>query len=157
MTVKLQAGDVAPDFSLPSSTGEELSLEGFRGKKVVVFFYQKDDTPGCTKEACGFRDAESDLGDEDVVVLGVSADDLDSHKKFVDKFDLNFPLLADVDKSVINSYGVWGEKNNYGKKSMGIIRKTFLIDENGKIIKAWHKVSPEGHADDILNIVRGAK
>ena len=103
MTVKLQAGDAAPDFSLPSSTGEELSLEGFRGKKVVVFFYPKDDTPGCTKEACGFRDAESDLGDEDVVVLGVSADDLDSHQKFVDKFDLNFPLLADVDKSVINS------------------------------------------------------
>ena len=147
----------APNFKIPSTSNEVFQLNKLKSKFVVLYFYPKDDTPGCTKEACGFRDAESDLGDEDVVVLGVSADDLDSHQKFVDKFDLNFPLLADVDKSVINSYGVWGEKNNYGKKSMGIIRKTFLIDENGKIIKAWHKVSPEGHADDILNIVRGAK
>jgi len=156
MTDKLQTGDKAPVFTLHSSQGGEVSLEGLKGKKVVVYFYPKDDTPGCTKEACSFRDAEADLQKEGIVVLGVSADDLDSHGKFIDKFSLNFPLLADTVKEVINAYGVWGEKTNYGKTSMGIIRKTFLIDEDGTIMKAWHKVTPENHADEILDVVRNA-
>ena len=110
MSVHLEAGDMAPSFSLPSSGGGTVTLDELKGKKVVLYFYPKDDTPGCTKEACDFRDSKDDLDAEDLVVLGVSADDLDSHQQFIDKFHLNFPLLADVDRTCIDAYGVWGEK-----------------------------------------------
>jgi peroxiredoxin Q/BCP len=154
MTVHLESGDKAPSFSLPSSSGGSVSLDALRGKKVVLYFYPKDDTPGCTKEACGFRDSKDDLDAEDLVVLGVSADDLDSHQQFIDKFHLNFPLLADVDRTCVDAYGVWGEKEFRGRRMEGIIRKTFLIDEKGTIMKAWHEVDPEGHAEEILQVVR---
>ena len=155
MSVQLQSGDKAPSFSLPSSSGGTVTLDELKGKKVVLYFYPKDDTPGCTKEACGFRDSKDDLDAEDLVVLGVSADDLDSHQQFIDKFHLNFPLLADVDRTCIDAYGVWGEKELRGQRMVGIIRKTFLIDEEGKIMKAWHEVQPEGHAEEILQVVQG--
>ena len=155
MTVQLESGDKAPSFSLPSSSGGSVSLDALRGKKVVLYFYPKDDTPGCTKEACGFRDSKDDLDEEDLVVLGVSADDLDSHQQFIDKFHLNFPLLADIDRTCIDAYGVWGEKEFRGRRMVGIIRKTFLIDEEGTIMEAWHEVEPEGHAQEILQIVQG--
>ena len=154
MSVRLEAGDKAPTFSLPSSSGRTIALDELRGTKVVLYFYPKDDTPGCTKEACGFRDSKDDLDAEDLVVLGVSADDLDSHQQFIDKFHLNFPLLADVDRTCIDAYGVWGEKEFRGRRMEGIIRKTFLIDEKGTIMKAWHEVDPEGHAEEILQVVR---
>ena len=154
MSVRLEAGDKAPTFSLPSSSGRSVSLDALRGKKVVLYFYPKDDTPGCTKEACGFRDSKDDLDGESLVVLGVSADDLDSHQQFIDKFHLNFPLLADVERTCIDAYGVWGEKEFRGRRMEGIIRKTFLIDEKGMVMKAWHEVDPEGHAEEILQVVR---
>lgn len=154
MTVHLEAGDKAPPFSLPSSSGESVTLDALRGRKVVLYFYPKDDTPGCTKEACGFRDSKEALDEEDLVVLGVSADDLDSHRQFIEKFHLNFPLLADVDRTVIDAYGVWGERILRGQLTEGIIRKTFLINEEGTIIKAWHEVEPEGHAEEILRVVQ---
>ena len=151
----LIVGDPAPDFTLPASTGEEISLEGFRGRKVVLYFYPKDDTPGCTIEACGFRDANDDIRDAGAVVLGMSPDSLESHDKFISKFELNFPLLSDADKETINAYDAWGEKESFGKKSMGILRKTFLIDERGKIAQIWPAVSVDGHADDVLAAIRG--
>ena len=151
----LTVGDEAPDFTLPASTGEEVSLSGLTGKKVVLYFYPKDNTPGCTKEACGFRDANDDIQDAGAVVLGVSSDSLKSHDKFVSKFGLNFPLLSDVDKETINAYGAWGEKRSFGKTSVGILRKTFLIDESRKIEKTWQKVTPEGHADEVLAAIKG--
>ena len=151
----LIVGDPAPDFTLPASTGEEISLEGFRGRKVVLYFYPKDDTPGCTIEACGFRDANDDIRDAGAVVLGMSPDSLESHDKFISKFELNFPLLSDVEKETITAYDAWGEKESFGKKSMGILRKTFLIDERGKIAQIWPTVSVDGHADDVLAAIRG--
>jgi peroxiredoxin Q/BCP len=151
----LIVGDQAPDFTLPASTGEEISLEGLRGQKVVLYFYPKDDTPGCTIEACGFRDANDDIRDAGAVVLGMSPDSLESHDKFISKFELNFPLLSDVEKETINAYDAWGEKETFGKKSMGILRKTFLIDERGKIAQIWPTVSVDGHADEVLTAVRG--
>ena len=150
----LIVGDQAPDFTLPASTGEEISLEGLRGQKVVLYFYPKDDTPGCTIEACGFRDANDDIRDAGAVVLGMSPDSLESHDKFISKFELNFPLLSDVEKETINAYDAWGEKETFGKKSMGILRKTFLIDERGKIAQIWPTVSVDGHADEVLAAVR---
>ena len=151
----LIVGDPAPDFTLPASTGEEISLEGFRGRKVVLYFYPKDDTPGCTIEACGFRDANDDIRDAGAVVLGMSPDSLESHDKFISKFELNFPLLSDAEKETINAYDAWGEKESFGKKSMGILRKTFLIDEGGKIAQIWPTVSVDGHADEVLAAIRG--
>ena len=156
MTVHLEAGDKAPTFSLPASTGEDVKLEALRGKKVALYFYPKDDTPGCTKEACGFRDSKDNLDAENLVALGVSADDIDSHKRFIDKFGLNFPLLADIDRAVVDAYGAWGEKTVRGKRMVGIIRKTFLIDEEGTIVRAWHEVEPDGHAEEVLRVVRSA-
>lgn len=150
----LAIGDKAPDFSLPASTGETVSLAGLEGKKVVLYFYPKDDTPGCTKEACGFRDADQELRAAGVEVLGVSADSLSSHQKFSDKFGLSFPLLADVDKIVANAYGAWGEKVVMGRKVIGMRRMTFLIDEEGVVQKIWAKVKPEGHAAEVLEAAR---
>jgi len=146
----LKAGDKAPDFKAAADTGETVSLKDFRGKKVILYFYPKDNTPGCTQEACDFRDAISRFKKKDVAVLGVSPDSIESHKKFKAKFDLPFPLLADAGHKIAEAYGAWGEKSMYGKKFMGIIRSTFLIDENGKIAEALEKVKVDGHVDQVL-------
>ena len=137
-------------FQDADQDGEAVSLKDFRGRKVVLYFYPKDDTPGCTKEACGFRDDYSKFRKRKIEVLGVSVDDEKSHKKFAEKFDLPFRLLADTDKKIVNDYGVWGEKSLYGRKFMGIHRVTYVIDEKGKIAAVWPKVKPDGHADEIL-------
>jgi len=143
-------GEKAPDFTLPADDGRPVSLNGFRGKKVVLYFYPKDDTPGCTKEACSFRDNLARVTTKGAVVLGVSRDDAKSHVKFKDKYDLNFPLLSDVDGKVTTAYGVWKKKNMYGREYFGIERTTFLIDEGGKIARIWPKVTVEGHTDEVL-------
>jgi thioredoxin-dependent peroxiredoxin len=149
----LKAGDPAPDFQAATDGGGTVSLKDFRGKKVVLYFYPKDNTPGCTREACDFRDAISRFKKKDVVVLGVSPDSIESHKKFKAKFDLPFPLLADEDHKIAEAYGAWGEKSMYGKKFLGIIRSTFLIDEKGKIAEAFEKVKVNGHVDQLLGKV----
>jgi peroxiredoxin Q/BCP len=138
----LKAGDVAPDFALPSDTGEQVKLSDFRGKRVVLYFYPKDDTSGCTTQSCGFRDNYAAIEEKNAVVLGVSPDGVKSHQKFKTKYDLPFTLLVDADHAVAEAYGVWGEKSNYGKTYMGIIRSHFVIDEAGKIADAQVKVSP---------------
>jgi peroxiredoxin Q/BCP len=143
----VEEGQEAPDFELTSDAGETVRLSQFRGRPVVLYFYPRDDTPGCTTQACDLRDAMPTFQDLDAVVLGVSPDSVASHRKFRDKFGLNYPLLADEDHRVAEAYGVWKEKSMYGRKSMGIERSTFLIDEDGKIQEAWRKVSPKGHAD----------
>jgi thioredoxin-dependent peroxiredoxin len=149
----LEVGDKAPEFRTVDQDGEAVSLKDFRGRRVVLYFYPKDDTPGCTKEACSFRDGYSKFRRRKIEVLGVSVDDEKSHKKFADKFDLPFRLLADTDKRIVKDYGVWGEKSLYGRKFMGIHRVTYVIDEKGKIAAVWPKVKPDGHADEILAAV----
>src|SRR5499427_4425171 len=129
----MKVGDKAPDFTVTDDSGKKVKLSDFKGKKVVLYFYPKDDTPGCTTEACNFRDGLDEIKERGAVVLGVSADSVDSHKKFKKKFELNFPLLSDPEKKMIESYGVWKEKSMYGKKYMGIERTTFVIDPEGKI------------------------
>jgi len=152
----LAVGDKAPEFALPASSGGEISLSDFKGKKaVVLYFYPKDMTPGCTKEACGFRDLQQDFAEAGAVILGVSADALESHSRFVDKHELNFPLLSDLDAVLAQQYGVWKEKNNYGKKYMGIERTTFVIDKQGVIRNIYPKVKVDQHADAVLESVRG--
>src|SRR5579871_6334557 len=136
----IEVGQAAPDFTLPASDGSKIKLSTLRGKPVVLYFYPKDDTPGCTKEACAFRDQSKELKKHGAQVLGVSADTVESHEDFRDKFKLNFPLLADVDHSVAEKYGAWREKNMYGKKFMGIQRSTFLIDAKGRVAKVWKAV-----------------
>ncbi len=143
-------GTKAPDFLLKDTQGKEVKLSALRGKKVVLYFYPKDDTPGCTKEACEFRDNLARIKKRGVLIFGVSKDDSTSHQKFTQKYQLNFPLLSDPERKVIEKYGAWGEKSLYGKKYMGIIRSTFLIDEDGKIMKVFPRVSPEGHAEEVL-------
>lgn len=150
----LNVGDVAPRFSLPASTGETISLDGLAGKKVVRYFYPKDDTPGCTKEACGFRDSSQELNAAGVEVLGVSADSLTSHEKFASKYSLSFPLLSDAEKEVATAYGAWGEKVTMGRRVIGMRRMTFLIDEDEKIQQVWPKVRAEGHAQEVLKAVQ---
>jgi peroxiredoxin Q/BCP len=149
----LEVGDKAPDFRATDQDGETVSLKHFRGRRVVLYFYPKDDTPGCTKEACGFRDGYSVFRRRKIDVLGVSVDDPKSHRKFADKYDLPFRLLADTDKKIVKDYGVWGEKSLYGRKFMGIHRVTYVIDEKGKIAAVWPKVKPDGHAEEILAAV----
>jgi peroxiredoxin Q/BCP len=146
----IEAGDPAPDFTLADDRGEEVRLSSFRGRPVVLYFYPKDDTPGCTKEACAFRDRQAELAARGAVVLGVSPDGVASHARFRDKFGLNFPLLADPDHRVADAYGAWREKNLYGRKSMGIQRSTFLIDADGVVRRAWPKVNVDGHDDEVL-------
>src|SRR5947209_14672024 len=146
----LTEGDRAPDFTLPADDGRKVSLKDFRGKKVVLYFYPKDDTPGCTKEACSFRDNLGRVTSKGAVVLGVSRDDAASHGKFRDKYHLNFPLLSDDEGKVTEAYGVWKKKNLYGREHFGIERTTFLIDEDGKIARIWPKVHVEGHTDEVL-------
>jgi peroxiredoxin Q/BCP len=143
-------GDKAPDFTLPADDGRKVSLKELRGKKVVLYFYPKDDTPGCTAEACSFRDNLARVTTKGAVVLGVSRDDTDSHGKFRDKYHLNFPLLSDDAGTVTEAYGVWKKKNLYGRSFMGIERTTFLIDEAGKVARIWPRVKVEGHTDEVL-------
>jgi thioredoxin-dependent peroxiredoxin len=149
----IQEGDKVANFTLPDQDGKSVSLDSFRGKKKIVYFYPKDDTPGCTKEACGFRDIYDQILAKGAVVLGVSADSSESHAKFRKKFDLLFHLLADEDKQVIMQFGAWGEKNMYGKKYEGIMRYTFVLDEENVVVKAYPKVKPEEHAAEILAIL----
>lgn len=146
----IEEGQTAPDFTLPADDGGKVTLSDLRGKPVVLYFYPKDDTPGCTKEACAFRDRSQDLKAKSATVLGVSPDDVASHGEFRDKYSLNFPLLADTDHQVAERYGAWREKNMYGKKSMGIQRSTFLIGPDGTVRKVWKKVSVDGHDEEVL-------
>ena len=150
----IEAGQTAPDFTLTADNGKKVKLKDLRGAKIVLYFYPKDDTPGCTKEACAFRDRKDEITELGAKVLGVSPDDVASHVKFRDKFDLNFPLLADADHKLAEKYGAWREKNMYGKKSMGVQRSTFLIDEEGKVQKVWKKVSVDGHDEEVLAAIR---
>lgn len=144
-------GDKAPDFSLMGDDGKEHSLKDFKGKKIVLFFYPKDDTSGCTKEACSFRDNTPLIKKKGAVVLGVSGDSVESHKKFVSKYNLNFGLLSNEDRSVLDAYGVWKEKSMYGRTFMGIERTTFIIDEHGKISHIFPKVKVDGHTTEVLD------
>lgn len=146
----LKEGDIAPDFTAKNQNGEDVKLSDFRGQRVVLYFYPKDDTPGCTKEACSLRDSFDVFEEKNIKILGVSNDDEKKHQKFISKYALPFDLLADTDKSLVNLYGVYGEKSMYGKKYMGINRKTFLIDENGKIAKIFDKVKVAEHAKEVL-------
>jgi peroxiredoxin Q/BCP len=146
----LKEGDMAPDFSAATDGGGKASLSELKGKNVVLYFYPRDDTPGCTKEACGFRDHFAKFKERGAVVLGVSTDSARSHDKFVEKFKLPFPLLADEDKKIVQAYGVWGEKSFLGRKYMGTSRVTFLIGGDGRIRKIWPKVKPDQHAEEIL-------
>lgn len=146
----LEIGDRAPAFASVDQDGEKVALSGFKGRKVVLYFYPKDDTPGCTREACGFRDAFALFRRKKVEVLGISVDGEASHRKFAEKFSLPFRLVADPEKKIVQAYGVWGEKSLYGRKFMGTHRVTYLIDEKGKIAAVWPKVKPDGHAKEIL-------
>ena len=148
--LKLKAGDVAPKFSVETSGGGEILLADCLGQNVILYFYPRDDTPGCTKEACAFRDAFADFQKQGAVVFGVSPDSVKSHDKFVEKFKLPFMLLADEDKKIVEAYGVWGEKSFMGKKYLGVFRVTFLIGPDGKIKKIWPAVKPEEHAAEVL-------
>lgn len=150
----VEAGQKAPAFTLTADDGTKVRLSELKGKPVVLYFYPRDDTPGCTREACSFRDRKSELKKLGAVVLGVSTDSIESHGKFRDKYDLNFPLLADVDHSVAEKYGAWREKNMYGKKSLGIQRSTFLIDPAGKVAKVWKAVKVDGHDEQVLEALR---
>ena len=145
----LQIGKKAPSFSLPDQDGKVHTLQDYAGKKVLLYFYPKDDTPGCTVEACNFRDGYKEFKKVGLVILGVSADSVKSHKKFADKFKLPFPLLADESKKVIESYGVWQKKKFMGREYMGIVRSSFLIDEQGKLAKIYETVKPPVHADEV--------
>lgn len=152
---EIAEGQPAPDFTLPSSTGGEISLSDYRGSKsVVLYFYPKDDTPGCTKEACSFRDSAAEFEKLGAQVLGVSRDALGSHEKFAAKYQLAFPLLSDADGRVTEAYGVWREKNMYGKKTMGIVRTTVIIGRDGVIRKIYPKVSVDGHSEQVLNLLK---
>lgn len=146
----LSSGVIAPDFRILDDTGAEVSLSDFKGKKVVLYFYPKDDTPGCTKEACGFQADMDGYKEKGIVVLGVSPDSVKSHVKFKTKYNLDYPLLADEDHAVAEIYGVWAEKKMFGKPYMGILRTTFLIDEEGMIIKVFENVSPASHSQEVL-------
>jgi peroxiredoxin Q/BCP len=151
---ELTVGQKAPDFTVLNDKGEKVKLSDFKGKKVVLYFYPKDDTPGCTKEACAFRDGISAIKKQGAEVLGVSTDSVESHQKFKKKFELNFPLLADTDKKIVDAYGTWKEKSMYGKKYMGIERTTFVIDEQGKILHIFPKVKVDQHYDEVLEALK---
>jgi peroxiredoxin Q/BCP len=150
----VEEGKPAPDFELTSDSGETVKLSDLRGKQVVIYFYPKDDTPGCTTQACGIRDVYGEFQREGAVVLGVSPDDEKSHVKFKDKYELPFALLADVDHTVSEEYGVWGERSFAGKKYMGVSRSTFVIAEDGTVKRVMHDVKPDTHADDVLGTLR---
>jgi peroxiredoxin Q/BCP len=147
-------GDTAPDFQLKDQNGNDVKLSQYRGKHVVLYFYPKDDTSGCTREACDFRDEHSALELAGAVVLGVSPDDTRSHLRFATKYSLPFPLLADTERKVCDAYGVWGEKSLYGRKFLGVTRATFVIDTQGKVARVWPKVKVEGHVEEILQTLK---
>lgn len=150
----LKPGTRAPAFSLPTDSGDTVALKDFRGKPVVLYFYPKDDTSGCTVEACEFRDSWAAVKKSGAVVLGVSPDGVDSHRKFREKYALPFPLLADTDHAVAEAYGVWGEKTNYGRTYFGILRTTFLVDGAGRVAHVFEKVKPQGHAAEVLEALK---
>ena len=150
----LKEGDIAPAFSLPASNRENVSLNDYKGKKVVIYFYPKDDTPGCTIEACNFRDDYSEITEAGAVILGVSKDDIKSHNKFINKFDLPFLLLSDESTEMISAYGAWVKKKMYGKEYYGVFRKTYLIDEEGKIQRIWPKVDVKTHSKEIIDLIK---
>jgi peroxiredoxin Q/BCP len=150
----IEEGKKAPDFKLKNQDGETISLKDFKGKNVVLYFYPKDNTSGCTKEACNFRDEFPKFKNVDAVILGVSPDSVASHKKFAEKYDLPFNLLSDEEKKVLEQYGVWQEKSMYGKKYMGVVRTTVVIDENGKIRKIFPKVKVDGHNKEVLDALK---
>jgi thioredoxin-dependent peroxiredoxin len=154
--VAIAEGKKAPDFTLEDAAGKKVSLSDFKGKDVVVYFYPKDDTPGCTKEACGFRDLWKELKSAGVVVLGISGDDAASHQQFITKYKLPFPLLSDPDKKVMTAWGAWGEKMNYGRTFMGVIRSTVWIGPDGVVKKHWKRVPDAAkHPAKVLEVVRG--
>lgn len=150
----LEVGKKAPDFSLLDQDGKKVSLKDFLGKKIILYFYPKDDTSGCTKEACSFRDEFPKFKKTHAVILGVSPDSIKSHKKFIDKYDLPFSLLADEEKKVLEKYGVWKEKSMYGRKYMGVERTTFIIDVEGKIKKIFNKVKVDGHNKEVMEALK---
>lgn len=148
--MKAKVGNKAPNFNLPASGDQTLTLKSFLGKKVIIYFYPKDDTPGCTKEACGFKESMPDFSKVNAEVIGISKDTVAKHDKFISKYDLNFSLASDVEGSTCEDYGVWKEKNMYGRKYMGIERSTFLIDEKGILCAEWRKVKVPGHVAEVL-------
>jgi peroxiredoxin Q/BCP len=150
----IEVGKKAPAFTLTADDGRKVKLSDLKGSPVVLYFYPRDDTPGCTKEACAFRDRKADLEKLGAKVFGVSPDTVESHVKFRDKFSLNFPLLADPDHALAEKYGAWREKNMYGKKSMGVQRSTYLIDADGKVAKVWQRVQVDGHDEEVIAAVR---
>ena len=149
----LEIGTKAPEFTLPDQDGNQVSLTDFKGKKVILYFYPKDNTPGCTTQACGFGELYPQFQEKDGVILGVSKDTVASHKKFQEKYSLPFPLLSDTELSVIKAYDVWQEKNMYGKKTMGVVRTTYLIDEQGMIVKAFGKVKAKDNPAQMLELL----
>jgi peroxiredoxin Q/BCP len=151
----LETGDPAPDFTLPDDSGDPVTLSALRGRKVVLYFYPKDDTPGCTKQACSLRDRWDDIAATGALVYGISGDSTDSHVQFRTKYGLQFPLLADTEHAVAEAYGVWAEKNLYGKKSMGIVRSTFLVGEDGTLERVWRRVKPDDHTELVLEALQG--
>lgn len=154
--MEIEPGDPAPDFDLPSTEGSNIRLHDLRGRKVVLYFYPKDMTSGCTRESCDFQAALPDFSKVDAVILGVSKDSVESHHRFREKEGLTFPLLSDADSDVAERYGVWKERTSYGRTTMGIERTTFVIDEQGRIAKVFPRVKVEGHADEVLAAVREA-
>jgi len=150
----IQIGELAPDFELPASNGEMVRLSDFRGKHVILYFYPKDMTPGCTTEACDFRDYHDEFTDLNAVILGVSPDSLVQHKKFIEKYALPFLLLADENHEAAEKYGVWKLKKNFGKEYMGIERSTFIIDKEGVLVKEWRKVKVKGHVEEALEYIK---
>lgn len=150
---KLQTGDMAPDFEAVTDSGDSVKLSDYRGQRVVLYFYPKDDTSGCTTQACSFRDNYDEIQEKNAVVLGVSPDGVESHQKFKSKYDLPFTLLVDEDHSIAEAYGVWGERSMYGRKFMGITRSHFVIDEEGKIVDTQYKVSPKESAPKAMNVL----
>jgi thioredoxin-dependent peroxiredoxin len=154
--MSLAEGDAAPDFQLPATGGRTVSLNGYKGKAFILYFYPKADTPGCTKEACAFQEASPHLGSIGLDVIGVSPDKIKPIEKFAAKYGLTFPLASDEDHAVAERYGTWVEKSMYGRKYMGMERSTFLIGANGEVLRAWRKVSVTGHADDVLKAAQAA-
>lgn len=150
----ISIGELAPDFELAASNGEKVKLSDYRGKNIVLYFYPKDMTPGCTTQACDFRDNHGNFADVNAVVLGISPDPLSRHEKFIDKHGLPFLLLADEDYKAAEAYGVWKLKKNFGKEYMGIERSTFIIDQEGKLVKEWRKVKVKGHVEEALEYIK---
>ena len=151
---KLTEGAQAPTFTLPDQDGNPVSLDDFKGSRVLVYFYPADDTPGCTKEACQFNDNLAGFQAVGVPVIGISPDDAASHQRFRGKYGLRFPLLTDTDHTVMDAWGAWGEKTSYGRKSVGVLRSTFLLDDQGRVERAWHNVKADGHAATVLSELR---